>query len=228
MQFRILFALMVALVLVGCGSRSPDANLQPLADAQHASEALASSSTGQTSDVAHAIADDIGAYVIASGLALPEPSTIAKSASTAQGAALYAAHAADRKAAAVSAASAGKWAAIGAAAITAIGIALRLGRNLPGVAGMALSLADSGWKMWAPDKAKKAEAAQANALRQAVAFGTTAAAIAGTVPALLPHLEKLKDRAEKFAALTGTAPIIKGLLAEAKFTATTTSPPASL
>jgi hypothetical protein len=79
-----------------------------------------------------------------------------------------------------------------------------------------------------PSVAKKAEAAQSNALRQAVAFGTTAAAIAGTVPALLPHLEKLKNRAEEFAALTGTAPIIKGLLAEAKFTATTTSPPAQL
>ena len=75
----------------------------------------------------------------------------------------------------------GRWAAFGTMALTAVGTALHLSRNLPGIAGVVGGALSWAWKLWAPDKAKEEEKLAfqaADALKAAIAYGDRVAEIA--------------------------------------------------
>lgn len=74
------------------------------------------------------------------------------------------------------------WLAIAGGAGTAIAVALRLGKNLPGVAGILATFADYMWKQTAPVKAHAADAAASAALAALDALQPTIASFRSLNP----------------------------------------------
>jgi len=211
----ICLALIVAILMSGCGQRATTGP-QALADAKQVSKDLAAGTSGTVSHLAAGIAADIDTGTL--GMDLPQPGPAALAAAHSAGAAAdYSKGSQDRAAEAHREISAGWWAGIGAASLAGLGLALRLGKNLPGGAGLALSAAEGLWALLAPKKVKDQEKAQTAALHQAVAYGHAVTEIASSDPGLAREIELVKDGVNKMAMRTGAKPIIDALLDEAKY-----------
>ena len=214
-------ALVIAILMCGCGQRATEGP-QALADARQVSKDLAAGTSGSVSHLAAGIAADIDTGTV--GMDLPQPGPAALAAAHSAGAATdYSKGSQARAAEAHREISAGWWAGIGAAGLASLGLVLRLGKNLPGGAGLALSAAEGLWALLAPKKVKDQEKAQTAALHQAVAYGHAVTKIASSDPGLASEIKLVKDGVDKMANRTGAKPIIDALLDEAKYRSATSA-----
>jgi hypothetical protein len=221
--------LLIAIFLSGCGTERPAGKQAPqaLADGKHVALGAAATSTGAAAVLFRALAEDFDAA--SAGMDLPLPTTTAQGAVLSDaGAKAYLSQAQERAAQASKEAGGAWWAALGLAALGGLGLVIKFGRNLPGVAGVAFGLADAGWDAFAPNKAKAAEQAKMDALHQSIAYATTIATMASAAsPELASRIETLKGQVKKGAEATGTQPLIAGVLAEIKFRKATGASPFS-
>lgn len=151
---RLLILGIALLLCAGCfGTRISDDQAKALADARAGAQAY-QMEDGATADVAAGVAG----YVLATTANmddLPAPSLAPE--------AIIAAPA-DYKAAGDEAAAmppkgwqAGAWVAIGGTALAALGLALRIGRNVPGIGGTVAGILGPLWDAFVPDKVRARE-----------------------------------------------------------------------
>jgi hypothetical protein len=211
-------ALIVLLLLSGCEKthRFSVGQAQALSNAQVGTEALVEASDSATKSE---LAKGVSAYLVAAFAKLKEPLPVPQFSKeylkTAEGAHLYR-EAAEQAKSNPPEGAGWAWAGVGATALAGVGFLLRIGRNVPGIAGIACGLANSAYEYFASDKLKEEEAKVQKATAFAVHFGHAVSTIAGTDPRLAAMVETVKGQAGGLAKRLGVESLIIKALEDAK------------
>lgn len=110
---------------------------------------------------------------------------------------------------------AGVWTLVGSTALGAIGLALKLGRNVPGVGGVVSGMLSLAWDHFASDKVKEQEEAVDAGLDAAILYAERAAEIARAA-GFGAMVDDAKERTRFLAITTGAQDEIKRRLALAR------------
>lgn len=226
----LLIAATAMLVLHGCGPRLSDAQAQAVADAragalvlQEKRDAIAKASDpAAAAELEAQVLDALGlgsqGFFLAATADLKLPAPTFQPAVLRQQPAEATRYAAAGKAAALTppkGSAAGFWALLGGGAVTALGLVLTLGKNLPGVGGVAFRLANVGWALLTPKRQKDAET-QAAAVAEVVDDGLDIAIAYGEFLAVALKragqgalVEQAKDRASYLADKLGATDEVK-------------------
>jgi len=167
----LLASALLVLLLSGCGGREAPSREQSLAEANAGVMALPLAKTeSERAQIQQGIQD----YLVAAneGKELPPPKHTP--ADIAADPPTFAADGAKAKK------DSSGWRLVGiiSGAAFVVGVALRIGKDLPGVAGIAISLADVVWRQLAPNAAIDADRRAGAALQNAVQYGRAVTAIA--------------------------------------------------